>query len=168
MDRTDCFLYSSCSCRRPSAIFCSFSFSFSSSFFACSFSFSCCFFSISTRRLCAVENEFCAKVPRSPLNSLFPRFRSSTCLVLRCSEVTDVPKVDEFPACAMFLSSDRRGRLLSSWEPDDCLRLEDEITSSRTSGIMTADATTLDSGATNQQTCSTKNIKYGLTCENRP
>ena len=84
-ERTDCRSYIFCSLWRSLIRISNFSLFFSSSSSACNLSLSCCFFSMSARRFCAVDDELWDRVPSRAPNNLCPRFRSSSCPVLRRS-----------------------------------------------------------------------------------
>lgn len=103
---------------------------------------------MSTRRLCAVEDELCARVPSRAPNNLFPRFRSSSFLLSSCSGARlGFAGGDDPPSTwSIEPSSDNRGRLLFASETDDCLRLADSggDSCSTVSGKITADATSLE------------------------
>jgi hypothetical protein len=144
---TDCLSYFFCSCRLTSIKAKSFCLFFSSCSSSCSFSFACCFLSISTRRFCAVEDELCARVPSRAPNNLFPRFRSSSFTLSSDLGVVFVSAAggDEPLTRSREPYSDKRGRLLSTSDTEDCLRFESEGEGgcSTVSGKMTADATSL-------------------------
>lgn len=148
---TDSFSYTFCSLLRRTIRFsCRFlDCALNSS--SCCFSLACCFRSISARLFCVTVDELCESVPSSAPNSRCPRFRSSSCPLLRRPVSLRLSVLvfgaadglgEEERACSVLTR--RRLLSLSSSEMGDCLLFSTAVSWAGGSGSGKATAEAMD------------------------